>query len=488
MRKLHPLSVNRTRYQRLSALASPAVAAVLVAVAPRLALAAQHALCLRWRVDAIDRTAGNLTETTALQWPARGTRVQVTDSTSGAILINGRTTTTDACLTFQVFGLPGDPTPPTKFRNVRVYYDTRVGTPSAGQTTGRVQARGFFTQTEDLNDTDVSVLIQNVGFALQNDGTYKATVDVGSGVAPMSISMASVSHTLHRVDTALTASAKPPAPPLLKVILQDCNYQNNWSCTNPSIGKIWLTPDATNGSTSRKFVSGHEVGHWLDYHWGGVSGTSASTGGSPDYSFSATATEQAALRETCRFTWDSNNGQGNQAHAMRSQEYQHAAVREAFAHFMALFSFNEASATSNAQFRYYKTEAASAKDGSYPATDIYFAATTYTSSFLPIPFSFLDSTSGCDCTTLGNCDGTSTEMQWMRAYWWYLIRDEPGGTKPTLTDLFVQMQAVPKSATGVSCNSSTDKCYGAVTSVIPATFLARWQSVGATMGLATDNP
>ena len=60
--------------------------------------------------------------------------------------------------------------------------------------------------------------------------------------------------------------------------------------------------------------------------------------------------------------------------------------------------------------------------------------------------------------------------------------------KPTLTEFFTQIQASPKFGTGASCNSSTDKCYGAVTSVIPATFLARWQSVGATMGLATDNP
>ena len=489
MHKLNMISGHRARYHRLLTFASPAVVAVLVAAAPRLALAAEHRLCLRWRVEAIDRTAGNLAETTALQWPARGTRVQVSRTNGGQVLINGRTNTTDACLTFPVIGLPGESNPPTHLRNVRVYYDTRGGTPSAGQTVGRVQVRGFFEKVEEENNTDTSVLIQNVEFALFHDGTYRATVDVGSGVAPMSISMAAVSHTLHRVDMALAANAKPSAPPFLKVILQKCAYQSDWSCTDADDAKLFLTPNVTNGSTRRKFVSGHEAGHWLDYHWGGGSGTFASTGGPSDYTFAAGAVQQGALKETCRFTWESNGGQGDQAHAMRSQEYQHAAVREAFAHFMALFSFNEASATSNPQFRYYKTQTASAVDGSYPATDVYFGAVEFTiPSFIPIPYSFLDSPSGCDCTTLGNCDGTSTQMQWMRAYWWYLFRDEPLGMKPTLTEFFTQIRASPKSGTGASCNSSTDKCYSAVTSVIPLTFLPRWQSVGATMGLDTDNP
>lgn len=488
MHKLNTSSGHRARYRRLLAFASPAVVAVLVAAAPRLALAASHQICLRWRVDAIDRTAGNLAETTALQWPARGTRVRVS-RTDGQILTTARTNTTDGCLTFQVFGLPGEPNPPTHLRNVRVYYDTLGGAPSPGQTAGRVQVRGFFQKTEEEDNTDISVLIQNVEFAMFHDGTYRATVDVGSGVAPMSISMAAVSHTLHRVDTALMPAAQPEAPPLLKVILQRCAYQHDWSCLDADDAKLFLTPDVTNGSTRRKFVSGHEAGHWLDYHWGGTPSTFASTGGTSDYTFAAGAVQQGALRETCRFTWESNGGQGDQAHAMRSQEHQHAAVREAFAHFMALFSFNEATAASNPQFRYYKTQTASAVDGSYPATDVYFGATAFTiPTFIPTPFAFLDSTSGCDCTTLDNCEGTSTQMQWMRAFWWYLYRDEPGGLKPNLTEFFTQMQATPKSFTGVSCNSNTDKCFGAVTSVIPATFLARWQSVGATMGLATDNP
>lgn len=474
------------RYRRICTLAAPAVVAVLMAAAPRLALAVENKLCLRWRVDAIDRTAGTHAATTALQWPARGVRVQVTPSGGGAIIATGRTDLTTACYTFQVFGLPGDPTPPTITRNVRVYYDTRVGTPATGETLGRVQVRGFFTQAEDINNTDVSILIQNVEFQLNfHDGTYAATVDVGSGVAPMSISMASVSHTLHRVDTAMT-DQKPEAPPPLKVILQQCGYTDNWSCLSTSQSKLFLTPDENNGSTKRKFVSGHEAGHWLDYHWG-TSGVMASTGGlSSNYEFASA--NQVSLPQTCRFTWASIGGQGDSAHAMRSQEFQHAAIREAFAHFMALFAFNDASATSDPQFQYYKTETASNVDGSYPAEDKYFGAATLASSGIVTPLAFLQSSQGCNCTLIGNCAGTSTEMQWMRAYWWYLVRNEPGGTKPTLTQFFEQMQASSKSSTGVSCHTSVNKCYAAISAAIPATFLARWQSVGTTMGLATDQP
>ncbi|MBK8260434.1 MAG: hypothetical protein IPK80_03745 [Nannocystis sp.] len=405
------------------------------------------------------------------------------------IITTGRTNASDACFTFQVFGLPGDPTPPTVYRNVRVYYDTRGGTPSQGETDGRVQVRGFFTQPEDNNNTDVSILIQNVGFQFHFDGTYRATVDVGSGVAPMSISMASVSHTLNRVDTALIAN-KPAAPPLLKVILQNCQYSptSNWSCMDVNAGKLWLTPDAQNGSTGRKFVSGHEAGHWLDYHWG-TTGTFASTGGgTSNYQFSAGS--QQALAQTCRFTWSGNGGQGIYAHAMRSQEYQHAAVREAFAHFMALFSFNVASSssTSNPQFLYYKTQSPGLVDGDYPANDIYYGTSSLTSSGIATPHSFLDSLQGCNCTVLGNCDGTSTQMQWMRAYWWYLFRDEPGGPKPSLTEFFGQIQASSKTNSGVSCHTSVDRCYGAVVGAIPPAYSARWQNVGTIMGLASDEP
>jgi len=252
-------------------------------------------------------------------------------------------------------------------------------------------------------------------------------------------------------------------------------------------GRLFLTPDVNNGSTRRKFVSGHETGHWLDYHWG-TTNTFASTGGTSNYTFAGG--QQGTLEPTCRFTWvdNGNGGQGTSAHAMRSQEYQHAAVREAFAHFMALFSFNEASAAANPEFQYYKTQTASGVDGSYPAQDIYYGATTITSSGIATPYAYLESSQGCDCTTHNNCDSTSTQMQWMRAYWWYLLRNEPGGTNPTLSQFFAQMQASSKSAVGVSCSGSVDRCYGAVTAAIPASFVARWQSVGVTMGLATDEP
>ena len=80
-------------------------------------------------------------------------------------------------------------------------------------------------------------------------------------------------------------------------------------------------------------------------------------------------------------------------------------------------------------------------------------------------------------------------MQWMRAYWWYLLRDEPGGNKPLLEDFFGQMQASSKAAAGASCHALTNRCYASVTAAIPAGVLrTRWQNVGMTMGLASDAP
>lgn len=336
MHKNHTLSGHRAPSHRLRAFASPAVVAVLVAAAPGLAFAADHTVCLRWRVDAIDRTAGTLDETTFVRWPGRGVRLRVSH-TDGTFIAFGRTNTTDGCFTYQDVGVPGQ----TTYRSVRVYYDTRVGTPSNGETVGRVQVRGFFTQAEESNNTDVSTLFQYVGFIYFPGNTYRGDIVVGSGVAPMSISMASVSHTLHRVDTAITDNnVKPDAPPVLKVILRKCQYTSNWSCLEPGTGRLFLISDQenpANGSTKRKFVSGHETGHWLDYHWGGQEATFASSGTTAS-SYTYASNQQASLAQPCRFTWASNGGQGNSAHAMRSQEYQQGAVREAFAHFMALYA------------------------------------------------------------------------------------------------------------------------------------------------------
>lgn len=487
MHKFHTLSGLRTRYHGLRAFASPAVVAVLVAAVPHLALAAEHKLCVRWRVDAIDRTAGTLDETTFNVWPARGVRLRVSH-TDGTFIAEGRTNTTDGCFSYQDVGVPGQ----TTYRSARVYYDTRVGTPSDGETVGRVQVRGFFTQTEETNNTDVSIQYQYVGFISFPDNTYRGDLVVGTGVAPMSISMASVSHTLHRLDTAITDNDnKPDAPPVLKVILRKCQYVSNWSCLEASTGRLFLISDqenAANGSTKRKFVSGHEAGHWLDYHWGGQEFTFASSGTTAS-SYTYAGNQQASLAQPCRFTWMSNGGQGNSAHAMRSQEYQQGAVREAFAHFMALYAYNVPSATLDPVFQYYKTETASNVDGSYPANDLYFGAyeTTYPGS-IAVPSAYLQSPMGCNCTALGNCQGTSTQMQWMRAYWWYLLRDEPGGLKPTLSALFGQLQSADKFGTGIACGPNVNRCYGAVTAAVPAGFLARWQYVGTKMGLASDTP
>ena len=421
-----------------------------------------------------------------LRWPARGVRLRVQDAT-GATIAEGRADTS-GCFKFDDVGVPGQ----TTFRNVRVYYDTRVGTRKPGEFVGRIQVRGFFDKPEVDANTDVSIQFQNVGFAPGPNNTYGTSVTIGSGVAPMSISMASVSHTLHRVDTAMTDN-KPANPPILKVILQNCQYSaaTKWSCMDTLGNRLFLTPDANNGSTRRKFVSGHETGHWLDYNWG-IGNTWASSGGIPSYIFASN--QQDDLEEACRFTWvdNGNGGQGSSAHAMRSQEYQHAAVSEAFAHFMALFSFNEASAAADPEFQYYKKQAASVLppfvDGSYPAEDVYFGATTITSANIAVPYAYLESPQGCDCAANGNCEGTSTQMQWMRAYWWYLLRDEPGGMKPSLSQFFAHMEASSKSGGGVSCSSSVDRCYGAVTAGLPPSFVTRWQSIGVTMGLATDEP
>ena len=85
MHRFYPSSGHRALYHRLRVFTSPALVAGLVAAAPGLALAAEHKVCLAWRVDAIDRTAGTLAETNMLRWPARGVRLRVQGMTGATV-------------------------------------------------------------------------------------------------------------------------------------------------------------------------------------------------------------------------------------------------------------------------------------------------------------------------------------------------------------------------------------------------------------------
>lgn len=463
------------------------LALLLAALAwPGRARAATHEVCVRWRVDAIDRTAGTLPMTTDLLWAARGTRIRITHTTGTVIVPNARTSTGTGCYSFFV-AMPPPPLPNIVYRNVRVYYDAIVGNPE------RIPVRGFDSFNAHDNNVDQSILVTSVPFELQSNGTYKGTAIAGQGQHDMAISMAAVTHTLHWVDAAMSSN-KPSAPPQLRVIHSPCPGSGTpgFSCLDPTNGHLRLS--IGNGSTKRKFVLGHETGHWLDYHWGGQTGKNASSAGSAEiiYGYKSDPTEHETLAQPCRFTWASNGGQGVYAHAMRSQEFQRGAVREGFAHFMALVAFNVASATTDPQFQYYKAQEPGPHNGNYPANERYFVAGLTGSSGTPIPHGYLSAASGCNCTALGNCARTSTELQWMRAYWWYLHRNEPGGTKPTLTQWFGQVQASLKVVTipaaSQACGPTVDRCFMAMKNAVGSEFEARWEAVGTQMNLKTDQP
>lgn len=88
----------------------------------------------------------------------------------------------------------------------------------------------------------------------------------------------------------------------------------------------------------KKFLIGHEIGHWLQFNW-----TELDVNG--EYAY-------AAQDDDCKFAVDENEA-GSDLHGIRSAEPAGGALVEGWGHFLSTWAFDDGG-ESDAQFRYYK--------------------------------------------------------------------------------------------------------------------------------------
>jgi len=199
---------------------------------------------------------------------------------------------------------------------------------------------------------------------------------------------------VHRI-TSLTGNLSYAAGRTLKVYNQNCSAylgSCDGSAYAPGITSLFIDP--TKDHSDRKFLVGHEVGHWTEKGW-----TSGNSGGGGGYSY-----EDSEF--FCKF-------QGLGSHGLRSRELDFPAYVEGIAHFLSSIAWNDPGQGSGV-FKYYKST------GQY----------NYDTFLLDTPGSYAFDWETSMCPP--NLDDYSVEGDWLRHFWNYL--NDPTGTdfQPTL--------------------------------------------------------
>ncbi|MGE0825529.1 MAG: hypothetical protein AB7G75_17005 [Candidatus Binatia bacterium] len=249
------------------------------------------------------------------------------------------------------------------------------------------------------------------------------------------------SHGVMRLEEATT----PPPSPLavlrdMEIIPRDCpNQPPGTSCAGST--QLSISPEGSD--THRKFLIGHEVGHW--YH-------NFLAGGFPPFDYSLHSSLSGC--ESQLIVGD---------HAMRSKEYEAGALTEGFAHFLSAYMFNAASG-SDGWFKYYKQFPEYGYD--YDLVDLLGTD----ADAIGGPGDVLHNVCGC---ADGSCtSGYGVELDWLRHYWRYYT--DPGN-QPSMAELFEQLS----QADG---DMDSNNVFLPLRDVLSEPLQSRWEQIGADLG------
>ncbi|MDC0720355.1 hypothetical protein [Nannocystis bainbridge] len=338
-------------------------------------------------------------------WLARGARVYILHPSESP-----RTLYTDVdtgCLSFlSNFGSGFE---------VRLHAETKVGG------TGNITIRAFasLANLEYWEALPVQARLESwrwYDVAPTCDGTFcDLTLTNTSVTDVVSNLIAAATWVVHRVDSS--TSPRIAGTHSLAVIHADCDIGSG-SCyiKNSPNNRIFIQDTLTGlpeGAT-RKFLIGHETGHFFDHVYsGGLLAASGAWG----------------LTDINHPRCSSAGVVGN--HALRSEEWASGAFVEGFAHFISTLAFNQHT-EQNGIFKYYKNDSGSGFSYNFDTVDVEGSS------------SWLHSTSGCDCRNGAFlCPDRSTELDWLRFFWDF--RTNPGGTgdpQPTHADIFAMLAHV----------------------------------------------
>jgi hypothetical protein len=249
------------------------------------------------------------------------------------------------------------------------------------------------------------------------------------------------SHGVMRLEEATT----PPASPLavlkdMEIIPRDCpNQPDGTSCA----GSTQLSISPLGSDTHRKFLIGHEVGHW--YH-------KLMSGSFPPFDYSLHSGLSGCKSEL--IVGD---------HAMRSKEYEAGALTEGFAHFLSAYMFNAASG-SDGWFKYYKQ----------------FPEYGYDYDLIDLLDSDIDAVGGpgdvlhnvCGCADGACTSGYGVELDWLRHYWRYYT--DPG-VQPSMAELFEQLAQA-------DLDMDYNNVFLPLRDVLNGPLQSRWEQLGTELG------
>lgn len=334
--------------------------------------------CMNWAISATDKGAGEDYHTNTTTMFARGVRV-VVDHSDWEDPLETNASEVDGCFSFTTTSDAN-----TGFR-VKMFAETRIGVD------GRLHLHAYPTNADRTAKLVPSWLI------LANPGGVPRKIVLQNTPDPVSNMIAWTTFGAYWIDHL----SNPRAPAFeLHAVPQKCPLDAN-NCT--VVDDMNIHPDGV----QKKFLIGHETGHWLKNAW-------ASPFTFSNYDVSASEPECA---------WD-----GDGDHALRSREGNAAAFNEGFAHFLSTLMYNDHSQpNAGAKFRYYKDVDDVDAYSDLVADEYIVDVEGGVGNVDGGPNRWMET----QCPTTA---GHGVEMDWQRFYWDY--RTDSGVRVPTHSELF----------------------------------------------------
>ena len=408
------------------------VAAISLFVFQREALAVTytHTVCIKVRAGHLDAATGDYG--TATTWIGRGIKFMAFGTKYNASESSG-------CKTFTSSSGGG-------LTQMVVYAESKIGG------SGNITVRSFPTEaamdTWNGNQVDGNLsqwVLQVVPSCTGTTCTTNITNTANEADVVSNLHAAGVWSIFH-VDNATS----PRLSGAKTVFLHNSGCgANNVSCQD---GNVLRIQSASSGAR-RKFLIGHEAGHWLHQQW--VGGSILQGMGNP-----------YEVENPPGSTCDSTGVPGE--HGLRSLEFEGGAFVEGFAHFMSTLAYNDHD-ESNAAFHYYKSVAGlydydivDVEHGPDGGDDNHYA----NGCGCPAGCSYNDSGAGA---VVANELGT--ELDWLRAYWDFRTNG-PEANRPTHRDIFDHLNATYDAEGGFGLTDTHDR----LVANLPGEFASEWDS------------
>lgn len=337
----------------------------------------QWEFCMRWVYQSIDSGFGEDYYQQGQYMKARGMKVMIDHPNwaSPQIFYGSKD---NGCFTFSA-------TENSDFE-VTIFAEALLGT------NDNIAIQSFDTQAQAANDEMAT------WYQVFNPGGVPRRVYLQNEASEESSIMAFGSFVFHWVDSHTVPGMQ--LPKTLKLMT------DNPSCEGSC--QPYNTVEIKPGAGNRKFLLGHEVGHWIHRKW-------ATTLGMSNAAYDDNAGGQA-----CEF-----DGVGS--HAMRSREKATGAFIEGFAHFLSAIAWNDHNETEG-WFKYYKE-----------VDEFQYADMQADNWRIDLEGNGANPSGGVSAWMETQCvplAGHSVEMDWLRFYWDYRTVSAVLLPRPTHWEVF----------------------------------------------------